>query len=42
MEMEDGSIGHAEARIGDSVVMMCDSPFPVPTPGLLRSTWKMP
>jgi PhnB protein len=36
MEMEDGSIGHAEARIGDSIVMMFDSPFPVPTPGLLR------
>jgi PhnB protein len=36
MEMEDGSIGHAEARIGDSIVMMFDSPFPIPTPGLLR------
>ena len=34
MEMEDGSIGHAEARIGDSIVMMFDSPFPIPTPGL--------
>jgi PhnB protein len=36
VEMEDGSIGHAESRIGDSIVMMFDSPFPVPTPGLLR------
>ena len=36
MEMQDGSIGHAEARIGDSIVMMFDSPFPIPTPGLLR------
>ena len=32
----DGRIGHAEARIGDSIVMMFDSPFPVETPGLLR------
>ncbi|GAA2146530.1 VOC family protein [Actinomadura napierensis] len=32
----DGRIGHAEARIGDSVVLMFDSPFPVETPGLLR------
>ncbi|MQY08862.1 VOC family protein [Actinomadura macrotermitis] len=35
MEVE-GRIGHAEARIGDSVVLMFDSPFPVETPGLLR------
>ncbi|MFI6599488.1 VOC family protein [Nonomuraea sp. NPDC050536] len=32
----DGVIGHAEARIGDAVVMMFDSPFPVDTPALLR------
>jgi len=31
-----GAIGHAEARIGDSIIMMFDSPFPVATPGLLR------
>jgi PhnB protein len=36
VEVEGGAIGHAEARIGDSVIMMFDSPFPVPTPGLLR------
>lgn len=34
--VEGGAIGHAEARVGDSIVMMFDSPFPVPTPGLLR------
>jgi PhnB protein len=34
--VEGGVIGHAEARIGDSIVMMFDSPFPVDTPGLLR------
>ncbi|MBD2897911.1 hypothetical protein amrb99_68780 [Actinomadura sp. RB99] len=32
----DGRIGHAEARNGDSVVLMFDSPFPLETPGLLR------
>lgn len=32
----NGAIGHAEARIGGSIVMMFDSPFPVETPGLLR------
>lgn len=33
----DGSIGHAEARIGDSVVMMFDAkPDWPPTPGFLR------
>jgi PhnB protein len=36
VEVEGGAIGHAEARIGDSIIMMFDSPFPVPTPGLLR------
>lgn len=36
VEVEGGAIGHAEARIGDSVIMMFDSPFPVTTPGLLR------
>jgi PhnB protein len=34
--VEGGAIGHAEARIGDSIVMMFDSPFAVETPGLLR------
>lgn len=34
---EDGSIGHAEVRIGDSVVMMFDAkPDWPPTPGFLR------
>jgi uncharacterized glyoxalase superfamily protein PhnB len=34
---EDGSIGHAEVRIGDSVVMMFDArPHWPPTPGFLR------
>ena len=36
IEVEGGAIGHAEARIGDSIIMMFDSPFPVATPGLLR------
>jgi PhnB protein len=36
VEVEGGAIGHAEARIGDSIIMMFDSPFPVATPGLLR------
>ncbi|WP_329096538.1 VOC family protein [Actinomadura citrea] len=36
LEVGDGVIGHAEARIGDSIVMMFDSPFAVETPGLLR------
>ena len=36
VEVERGAIGHAEARIGDSIIMMIDSPFPVATPGLLR------
>jgi PhnB protein len=36
VEVEAGAIGHAEARIGDSIIMMFDSPFPVATPGLLR------
>ena len=30
------AIGHAEARIGTSIVMMFDSPFAVDTPTLLR------
>lgn len=33
---EPGKIGHAEARIGTSIVMMFDSPFKVDTPALLR------
>jgi uncharacterized glyoxalase superfamily protein PhnB len=34
---EDGRIGHAEVRIGDSVVMMFDArPGWPPTPGFLR------
>ncbi len=34
---EDGSIGHAEMRIGDSVVMMFDAkPGSPPTPAFLR------
>jgi PhnB protein len=34
---EDGSIGHAEVRIGDSVVMLFDAkPDWPPTPGFLR------
>jgi PhnB protein len=36
VEVEGVTIGHAEARIGDSIIMMFDSPFPVATPGLLR------
>jgi PhnB protein len=36
VEVEGGAIGHAEARIGDSIIMMFDSPFPIATPGLLR------
>ena len=36
VEVEGGAIGHAEARIGDSIIMMFDSPFPLATPGLLR------
>ena len=32
----EGVLGHAEARIGDSIVMMCDSPFPMETPSLLH------
>ncbi len=36
IEVEGGAIGHAEARIGNSIIMMFDSPFPVATPGLLR------
>ena len=30
VEVEGGAIGHAEARIGDSIIMMFDSPFPSP------------
>jgi PhnB protein len=36
VEVEGGAIGHAEARIGDSIIMMFDSPFRVATPGLVR------
>jgi PhnB protein len=32
----DTAIGHAEARVGTSMVMMFDSPFDVDTPALLR------
>jgi PhnB protein len=32
----DGVIGHAEVRIGDSVVMMFDHPAGPPTPAFLR------
>jgi uncharacterized glyoxalase superfamily protein PhnB len=31
-----GSIGHAEVRIGTSIVMMFDTPFTVETPAMLR------
>jgi PhnB protein len=35
--MEDGSIGHAEVRIGDAIVMLFDArPDWPPTPGFLR------
>ncbi|SDE32657.1 VOC family protein [Glycomyces harbinensis] len=33
---EPGSIGHAEVRIGTSIVMMFDSPFKVDTPAMMR------
>ena len=33
---EQGHIGHAEMRIGDSVVMMFDQPDWPPTPAFLR------
>src|SRR5690242_9348557 len=33
---EQGNIGHAEMRIGDSVVMMFDKPDWPPTPAFLR------
>jgi uncharacterized glyoxalase superfamily protein PhnB len=33
---EQGNIGHAEVRIGDSVVMMFDKPDWPPTPAFLR------
>jgi len=36
VENPPGKIGHAEVRIGDSVVMMFDTPFKVATPALLR------
>jgi PhnB protein len=36
MTDENGSIGHAEVRIGDSVVMMFDKPDWPPTPAFLR------
>ncbi|MBT2208213.1 VOC family protein [Actinomadura sp. NEAU-AAG7] len=36
LDVGDGVIGHAEARIGDAIVMMFDSPFAIETPGLLR------
>ncbi|MCD0444042.1 VOC family protein [Glycomyces sp. A-F 0318] len=33
---EPGSIGHAEVRIGTSIVMMFDTPFKVDTPAMMR------
>jgi PhnB protein len=36
MADENGLIGHAEVRIGDSVVMMFDKPDWPPTPAFLR------
>jgi PhnB protein len=36
MADENGNIGHAEVRIGDSVVMMFDKPDWPPTPAFLR------
>ncbi|HKR48561.1 MAG TPA: VOC family protein [Pseudonocardiaceae bacterium] len=36
VEVSEGVLGHADARIGDSMVMMFDSPFPVETPSLLH------
>jgi PhnB protein len=36
VEVDGGAIGHAEARIGDSIVMLFDSPFSLATPALLR------
>jgi uncharacterized glyoxalase superfamily protein PhnB len=36
MTDEQGNIGHAEVRIGDSVVMMFDKPDWPPTPAFLR------
>jgi PhnB protein len=37
VQMDDGSIGHAEVRIGDSVVMMFDAkPHWLDTPAFLR------
>jgi PhnB protein len=36
MADEQGNIGHAEVRIGDSVVMMFDKPDWPPTPAFLR------
>ena len=38
VEVEGGAIGHAEARIGDSIIMMFDSPFPVATRACCAST----
>jgi uncharacterized glyoxalase superfamily protein PhnB len=36
MADEEGNIGHAEVRIGDSVVMLFDKPDWPPTPAFLR------
>jgi PhnB protein len=36
VEVEGGAIGHAEARIGEAIIPIFDSPSPVATPGLLR------
>lgn len=36
VEVEPGKIGHAEVRIGTSIVMLFDTPFAVETPAMLR------
>ncbi|MDN3241690.1 VOC family protein [Glycomyces tritici] len=36
VEMPPGRIGHAEVRIGTSIVMLFDTPFSVDTPAMLR------
>jgi uncharacterized glyoxalase superfamily protein PhnB len=36
VENPPGTIGHAEMRIGTSIVMMFDTPFKVDTPAMLR------
>ncbi|MBO3731917.1 VOC family protein [Glycomyces niveus] len=36
VEQPPGKIGHAEVRIGTSIVMLFDTPFKVDTPAMLR------